>query len=160
MQDNFADSQLKLLHYTMHAGPESEWTQRGKAQTFFRQNSGFELNVALDSSVVSVVFNQSSSCSGGASGDLLCLCIDCKAFSRSFLSRVSVSSSSILSDCCWKEKRVTVTNYSIFYNIWRTSGQQQKCSKRKKKTASRLLSVNNKKEKPTYWINLSGFCLN
>lgn len=30
---------------------------------------------------------------------MLCLCIDCRAFSRSFLSSVSVSSSSILSEC-------------------------------------------------------------
>lgn len=58
--------------------------------------------------------NQSSSFSSCPSGDLACLCIDWRAFSLSFLSKVSVSSSSMLSECCEKGK----TN--LAYDYWRT----------------------------------------
>lgn len=58
--------------------------------------------------------NQSSSFSSCPSGDLACLCIDWRAFSLSFLSKVSVSSSSMLSECYEKGK----TN--LAYDYWRT----------------------------------------
>lgn len=58
--------------------------------------------------------NQSSSFSSCPSGDLACLCIDWRAFSLSFLSKVSVSSSSMLSECCEKGKA------NLAYDYWRT----------------------------------------